>query len=164
VFFLKPARLEELLIYMAVFEAAAVVNPGGGFSFGLSPYFFTACLLAIRIGAKWQNGRIRFQRGEFAQNHPQIAAIFILWSVLSAFLLPPVCGHAGRYPTRGIENVSYMEPPPLKWTFSNAGQAGYMVLNFFVLLALADFCTRRPMDALMDAFSYSGAIDDRYGV
>jgi hypothetical protein len=159
VFFLRPARLEELLIYMAVFEAAAVVNLGGGFSFGLSPYFFTACLSAVRIGAKWNNGRIRFQRGEFAQNHLQIAAIFIAWCVVSAFLLPHLfAGTPVDSPRSGVEDVSYMEPPPLKWSFSNAGQAGYMMLNFLVLLALADFCTRRPLDALMNAFSYSGGI------
>jgi hypothetical protein len=159
VFFLRPARLEELLIYMAVFEAAAVVNLGGGFSVGLSPYFFTASLLAIRIGAKWNNGRIRFKRGEFTQNHLQIAAIFILWCVISAFVLPVLFeGTPVDSPRAGVENVSYMEPPPLKWTFSNAGQAGYMVLNFFALLALADFCTSRPLNALMDAFSYSGGI------
>src|SRR5689334_15567051 len=130
VYFGWPSRLEELLFYMAIFEAAAVVNLGAGFSFGLSPYFFTACLLGIRVALKWRRGGIRFERGEFAQNHLQIAAIFILWCVVSAFLLPILFeGTPVDSPRAGVENVAYMAPPPLKWSFSNAGQAGYMVLN-----------------------------------
>jgi hypothetical protein len=88
IFLLWPSRLEELLIYMSVFQAAAVANLGGGFAFGLSPYFFTASLLAARVTLKWLSGNLRFQRGEFAQSHFQIAALFIGWAVLSAFLMP----------------------------------------------------------------------------
>jgi hypothetical protein len=47
---------------------------------------------------------------------------------------------------------------PLQWSFSNAGQAGYMILNFFVLVALADFRSTRPIDALLNAFTFSGLI------
>src|ERR1700730_4222498 len=88
VFLLQPARLEELLIYMAVFQGAAVLNVSGGFAVGLSPYFFTASLLALRVGLKWVSGKIRFQRGEFAQTHLRITTFFIAWCVVSAFLLP----------------------------------------------------------------------------
>jgi hypothetical protein len=158
VFLLWPSRLEELLIYMAVFEAAAVLNVGGGFSFGLSPYFFTATLLAARAGPKWINGRIRFQRGEFVQNHLQIAIFFVAWCVISAFVLPILFeGTPVDSPRAGAEAVFYLALP-LRWSFSNAGQAGYMVLNFFVLLAFADVRARHQLEPLMDAFTYSGVI------
>jgi hypothetical protein len=157
-FLLSPLRLEELLIYMAVFEAAAVLNLDGGFSFGLSPYFFTACLLATRVGLRWTNGKIRFQRGEFAQNHLLIAAFFVLWCVVSAFLLPILFeGTPVDSPRAGAEAVLYL-PLPLRWSFSNAGQAGYMILNFLVLVAFADFCAGRRVQLLMDAFTYSGLV------
>jgi hypothetical protein len=158
VFLLRPSRLEELLICLAVFQGAAVVNLGGGFTFGLSPYFFTASLLAVRVGLKWTSGRIRFQRGEFAQNHLQIAAFFIAWCVVSAFLLPILFeGTPVDSPRAGAEAVFYLALP-LRWSFSNAGQAGYMVLNFLVLLAFTDFCAGRSLEPLMEAFTYSGVI------
>jgi len=84
VFLLRPSRLEELLIYMAIFQGAAVINLGGAFSFGLSPYFFTASLLAIRVAVRWITGRVRFRKGEFAQNHLKLTALFVTWCVSSA--------------------------------------------------------------------------------
>jgi hypothetical protein len=158
VFLLWPSRLEELLLYLVVFQGAAVLNLGGGFGFGLSPYFFAASLLAARVGIKWSGGQIRFHRDEFAQRHLRVAALFISWCVVSAFLLPILFrGMPVDSPRAGAENQFYLRLP-LQWTFSNAGQAGYMVLNFFVLVALTDFCTRRPPQLLIKAFSYSGLI------
>jgi hypothetical protein len=158
VFLLRPARLEETLIYMAVFQAAAVVNLGGGFSIGLSPYFFVACLITARVALRWMTGSIRFNRGEFAQRHLRIVALFVAWCIVSSFLLPILFeGTPVDSPRAGAEAVFYLALP-LKWTFSNAGQAGYMLLNFFVLVALADFGISRPAKALMDAFTYSGVI------
>jgi hypothetical protein len=158
VFLLWPGRLEELLIYMAVFQAAAVVNLGGGFTFGLSPYFFTACLVAGRVTLRWITGKLWFWRGEFAQSHLQIAALFVAWCVLSAFSLPILfAGTPVDSPRAGAEAVFYLALP-LKWSFSNAGQAIYMILNFFVLVALADFSGNRPMERLLNAFTYSGII------
>ena len=158
VFLVRPARLEQMLICMAVFQAAAVLNLGGGFSFGLSPYFFTACLLAARVTLRWVTGGIRFWRGEFAQTHLQIAALFIGWCVLSAFLLPILFeGTPVDSPRAGAEAVFYLALP-LKWSFSNAGQAMYMVLNFFVLVALAEFSVSRRIESLLNAFTFSGVI------
>jgi hypothetical protein len=112
----------------------------------------------MRVGFKWSNGRIRFQRGEFAQNHLQIAAFFVVWCVISAFLMPILFeGTPVDSPRAGAEAVFYLALP-LRWSFSNAGQAGYMMLNFFVLLAFADFSATRPSARLMDAFTYSGVI------
>jgi hypothetical protein len=158
VFLLRPSRLEELLIYMAIFQGAALVNLGGAFSLGLSPYFFTASLIATRVAFKWISGRVRFQKGEFAQNHLKIALLFVAWCVVSAFLLPILFeGTPVDSPRAGAEAVFYLALP-LRWSFSNAGQAGYMVLNFFVLLAFAGFCTGRSLERLLDAFTYSGVI------
>lgn len=157
-FLLRPSRLEELLIYMAIFQGAAVVNLGGAFSFGLSPYYFTACLLAACVALRWTTGRILFQKGEFAQKHLKMAALFVVWCVISAFLFPFFFeGTPVDSPRAGAEAVFYLALP-LHWSFSNAGQAGYMVLNFFVLLSFADFCVKRPLERLMDAFTYSGVI------
>jgi hypothetical protein len=158
VFLLTPSRLEELLIFMAIFEGAAVLNVGGGAGFGLSPFFFVAALLATRTIIKWYNNKILFQRGEFAQDHLRIAAIFTGWCVVSAFLLPVLFrGTPVDSPRAGAEAVFYLALP-LKWTFSNAGQAGYMVLDFLALLALSDFCAKRPVERLVNAYTCSGAM------
>jgi hypothetical protein len=164
VFLFKPSRLEELLICMAVFQGAAVINLGGGFGFGVAPYFFTAALLAVRIATKWINGRIAFQREEFAQIHLQMLSVFVGWCVVSAFILPVIFeGTPVNSPRAGAESVFYLALP-LKWSFSNAGQAGYMLLNFFVLLAFADFCKNRPLERLINAFTYSGIIVSLIGL
>jgi hypothetical protein len=158
VFLFWPSKLEQFLIFMVVFQAASVLNLGGGFAFGLSPYFFTASLVAFRIGLKWHRGRIRFERGEFAQNHLQIAAVFIGWCVISAFILPVLfAGIPVDSPRAGAESVFYLALP-LRWSFSNAGQAGYMLLNFFTLLALVNSCVDGSVRPLTEAFSYSGLI------
>jgi hypothetical protein len=158
VFLLWPSKLEQFLIFMVVFQAASVLNLGGGFAFGLSPYFFTASLLALRIGLRWSRGGVRFQRGEFAQKHLQIAAVFIGWCVVSAFLLPVLFdGIPVDSPRAGAESVFYYALP-LRWSFSNAGQAGYMLLNFFALLALVTSCIDGSVQRLTEAFSYSGLI------
>jgi hypothetical protein len=152
------SRAEELLIYLAVFQGAAVLNTSGGFSIGLSPYFFATCLISVRIGLKWVCGHIRFRREEFAQRHLQIVSLFIGWCVVSAFLLPFLFeGIPVDSPRAGAEAVFY-QALPLRWSFSNAGQAGYMVLNCLVLLALADFVVTRPPSRLLDAYTYSGVI------
>jgi hypothetical protein len=158
VFLLWPSHLEELLLYMAVFQAAAVLNLNGGFTFGLSPYFFTAAMLAPRVGIKWHSGRIRFRRSEFTQKHLRLAALFIVWCVISAFALPILFEGVPVDSARAAAEGVFYSALPLKWSFSNAGQAAYMVLNFGVLLAFADFSTRRPLESLMDAFTYSGVI------
>jgi hypothetical protein len=77
---------------------------------------------------------------------------------MSAFLLPILfAGAPVDSPRAGAEAIFYLALP-LRWTFSNAGQAGYMILNFCVLLAFADYCSTRSVDALIRAFSYSGLI------
>jgi hypothetical protein len=158
VFLFRPSRLEELLIYMAVFQGAAVLNLGGAFTVGLSPFFLAASLLALRVCLKWTTGRIRFHRGEFTQHHLAIASFFFVWCVVSAFLLPILFdGIPVDSPRAGAEAVFYLRLP-LHWGLSNAGQAGYMMLDFVVLLAFVDFCAGRPLEDLMAAFTYSGVI------
>jgi hypothetical protein len=158
VYLFRPSRLVELLIYVAVFQGASVLNAGGGFSVGLSPYYLVAALVSFRVTMKWASGKIHFHRGEFAQIHLQLMAVFIGWCVVSAFLLPVLFeGTPVDSPRAGAEAVFYLAFP-LKWSFSNAGQAGYMVFNFLVLLALADYAAKHSTRRLIDAFSYSGMI------
>ena len=156
-FVLRPSKLEQLLIVMAVFQGAAVLNAGGGFAVGLSPFFFTACLLSARTGARWVSGKIIFRQSEASQIHLRIVSLFVGWCVISSFFLPRLFdGIPVDSPRAGAEAVFYLALP-LHWSFSNMGQAGYMVLIFMVLLAFAD-CAERRFDDLLDAFTYSGLI------
>jgi len=155
---LRPGRLEEFVVYMAVFQGAAVINVGGSFGFGILPFFLGAGLLAARLALEWINGGIRFRRNELARTHLQLMGIFVAWCVLSAFLLPILFeGTPVDSPRAGAEAVFY-SALPLKWSFSNAGQAGYIVIDFCVLVAFSSFSVKYAPQRLIEAYSCSGLI------
>jgi hypothetical protein len=64
----------------------------------------------------------------------QVMAVFVGWTVLSAFVSPVLfLGTPVDDPRMGVD-ASYLSQMPLKLSFSNVGQAAYMVLNFLLLL------------------------------
>jgi hypothetical protein len=155
--FLFSSYLAEWAIFCAVLQSAALVNVGGGFAVGLSPYFFVTALMALRIVPQWATGRIHFFAEEPVAGHMRILSIFIIWCVFSAFALPILFdGMPVDSPRLGVDQ-SYYTQLPLHWSPSNGGQAGYMVLNFVMVLGLVQLATRPGrLRRLTTAFSWSG--------
>jgi hypothetical protein len=158
VFLFAPARLSEWAIFVAIFQAAAVVNITHGFVFGLAPYFLAALLVAARMVPQWLNRRIWFVRAEPASLHIRVMALFVGWTMFSAFALPVLfAGMPVDDPRAGVD-TSYRFQMPLHWSFSNVGQAGYMLLNFLLVLHMLQMSERANyIERLQRAFSFSGA-------
>lgn len=152
-----PSRLSEWAVFVTIFQAAAVANIGSGFAFGLAPYFFVAMFIGARVIPQWWSGRIRFFRHEPAMRHIQLMALFVGWAVFSAFVLPLLFAGIPVDSPRKSVDASFFWQMPLHWSFSNAGQAAYMVLNFVILLHMLQMSAEPGyLDRLQRAFSWSG--------
>jgi hypothetical protein len=149
--------LAEWAIFSSVLSGAALVNIGGSFAVGLSPYFFMVALIASRVIPQWATGRIRFFADEAIVPHVRIFAVFIIWCVFSAFFLPTLFdGLPVDSPRAGVDQSYYIQFP-LHWSLSNAGQAGYMILNFVMIMCLLQVVARPGrLQSLANAFSWSG--------
>jgi hypothetical protein len=159
VYLFYPHRLAELAIFLGVFQAAAVANLGGGFAIGISPFFFVTILIGLRLVPQWLSGRVRFFREEPVAWHACVLAIFTLWGVFSAFLLPNLfTGLLVDAPRSGVD-VTYYLQEPLHWTYSNAGQATYLILDFVLALELLQIAPQSgTLKRLAAAFSWSGIL------
>src|SRR5271163_4937403 len=155
--FLFSSYSPEWAIFSAVLEGAALVNIGGGFAVGLSPYFFVVALIALRTMPRWATGRIRFYPQEPIESNVRILAIFIAWCVFSAFALPVLfAGLPVQSPRAGVDQDYYIQTA-LQWSPSNGGQAGYMILNFVMVMCLVQVAALPGrLERLVSAFSWSG--------
>jgi hypothetical protein len=151
------SHLAEWAIFSSVLQGAALVNMGSSFAVGLSPYFFVVALIASRVIPQWATGRIRFFRDEPVARHVRTLAIFIIWCVFSAFALPVLFdGLPVDSPRLGVDQGYYIQSP-LHWSPSNAGQAGYMILNFLMVICLLQIVLRpERLQRLVSVFSWSG--------
>jgi hypothetical protein len=159
VFFFAPARLGEWAILISIFQAAAIVNLRSGFAFGLAPFFLVALMVAARVIPQWLSGNVRFFRNEPALLHVRLMAVFIGWTVFSAFALPILfAGTPVDDPRKGIDQSYYLQMP-LHLSFSNAGQAAYMLLNFFLLMHMVQMSEQPEyFERIAHAFSLSGLL------
>ena len=155
----------EWAIITAIFQGAALVNSGGGFAIGLSPYFFVTGLIALRLVPQLLTGRVSFFTHEPVRSHVHVLVMFILWCAVSAFVLPMLFqGLPVDSPRSGVDS-SYYTQLPLTWSFSNAGQAGYMILNLMLVLRLLQLSTsQKRLERLINAFSWSGMLVAGVGV
>jgi hypothetical protein len=149
--------LVEWAIFSSVLQGAALINIGGGFAVGLSTYFFVVVLMASRVVPEWATGSIRFFSGEPVVSHVRILVVFIIWCVFSAFALPVIFdGIPVDSPRMGVDQSYYIQSP-LHWSASNAGQAGYMILNLVMVMCLLRTATwPGRLERLVSAFSWSG--------
>jgi hypothetical protein len=149
--------LPEWAVFVSVLQGAALVNVGGGFAVGLSPYFFVAALIASRLLPQWLTGRIRFFSEEPAWLHTRVLALFAIWSVISALMLPVLfAGLPVDSPRAGVDK-SYYTQAALSLSGSNIGQAGYMILNFAMVVCLVQVAIQPGrLNRLVKAFSWSG--------
>lgn len=153
----SPSRLTEWAVFVSIFQAAAVVNIGGGFAVGLSPYFLVAGLVGMRMVPLWWSGRIRFFRDEAVLRHLRVLALFVGWAMFSAFAAPVLFGGTPVDSPRAGVDQSFFFQRPLHWSFSNAGQAGYLLLDFLLVLQMLQMSGQRGyVERLERAFSSSG--------
>jgi hypothetical protein len=155
--FCFSSYLPEWAIFVSVLQGAALVNVSGGFAVGLSPYFFVAALIASQLLPQWLTGRIRFFPGEPAWLHTRVLALFAIWSVISALMLPVLfAGLPVDSPRAGVDK-SYYTQAALSLSGSNIGQAGYMILNFAMVVCLVQVAIQPGrLNRLVKAFSWSG--------
>lgn len=156
-FCFRPKYLFSWAIIVSAFQAASVVNIGGGFAIGVSPYFFVVTLVAVRFAWACLQGRIGFKQDDVALGITRPLYMLLVWGVMSAFLLPRL--FAGMYvdtPRLGMDPVS---TTPLEWSMSNAAQAGYLILNcVFLIYVMWRSTDSRYIDQLASAFVWCGAI------
>lgn len=155
--FCFSSYMAEWAIFTAILQGAALVNLGGGFPVGLSPYFFVSVLVAVRVVPQLLTGRIRFFTNEPVRGHVHVLVMFIAWCAVSAFVLPVLFQGLPVDSPRGGVDSSYYTQLPLRWSFSNAGQAGYMIVNFMLVLRLLQLsANQKRLERLINAFSWSG--------
>jgi hypothetical protein len=157
IFYFRPKYLVAWAIIVSAFQAASVINIGGGFAIGISPYFFVVSLITIRFAVACLEGRLSFKRGDIALEITRPLLMLAGWGVASAFLLPHL--FAGTYvdtPRLGMDPVS---TTPLAWSMSNAAQAGYLILNsVFVIYVVWRSTESSFVDQLANSFIWCGAI------
>jgi hypothetical protein len=165
VLFLAPSRLGQCAIVVSSLAAASVVNVGGGFAVGISPYFFAAAVIAARMMSRLLTGRIRFGADEPILGHVRTLALFVAWGVASAMILPVLFSGMPVDLGRIGVDTTFFALVPLHWTFSNVGQAGYLVLDLcLVLLFLRNASRPGYIEGLVEAFTWSGLIVVGVGV
>jgi hypothetical protein len=162
VFFLRPNDLGPWAVVMATFQAAAVVGIEGNFPIGITPYFFSLMLIAVRFVPRWLSGKCGFVRSDLAMMITQPLLLLAIWSIASAFTLPWLFAGVGvNLPRGGMDSP---ETSPLRWSMSNAAQAAYVGLNtIFVTQLLWESRAPGFFERLGHAFILSGVIASAIG-
>jgi hypothetical protein len=129
-----------LLLFTSVFQAAVVfsVFAGHGFLFGVAPYWFVGAFLffAVVIQSPSAARTLTAIRPKDARLATLCLSAFAVYAIASAFTLPWIFeGIKVLSPRSGLD-IQYLNPSTLRWSLSNAGQAGYMLMNFAVFLFL----------------------------
>jgi hypothetical protein len=162
IFYVRPRFLISWAIIVSAFQAASVINFGGDFAIGVSPYFLVVSLVAIRFVAVFLQGRLGFKHDDIALDITVPLIMLAAWGVASAFLLPHLfAGIHVDTPRLGMDPVS---TTPLEWSMSNAAQAGYLILNsVFLIYVMWRSGDPYYTDQLTTAFVWSGAIASAVG-
>jgi hypothetical protein len=163
IFVARPQLLVPWAIVVSAFQAASVFNIGGSFPVGVSPYFFVTILITFRFLPLWLSGRLGFGGTEPILSYIRPLCLLVIWGTASAFLLPVVFRGVGVDQPRGGMDLGFTTP--LSWTFSNAAQAGYLVLNsIFVVYMTWLAAESNYTTSFVRAFFWSGVIAASVGV
>ena len=156
IFALAPRYLVPWAIAVSVLQAAAVFNVGGAFPIGVSPYFFVTILICLRFFPLWLSGQLGFAREESVCLYVRPLLMMVLWGVLSAAVFPVLfSGALVDFPRGGMDAASSV---PLRWTWSNLAQAGYLGLNcVFIIYMLWQSVDGIQIQRCIAAFRWSGA-------
>ena len=162
---LWPSRLGQWAILVSALGAASVLNVGGGFPVGITPYFFVGALIAARIIAQMLTGRLGLKADEPTQRHVRVLVVFVAWAVVSALLLPILFSGMPVDLGRAGVDATYFYLVPLHWSFSNVGQAGYLVIDLCVVLCFLRNAARPGyVEGLVRAFTWCGLVVTAVGV
>ena len=155
-FVVAPRYLVPWAVGLSVLQAASVVNVGGVFPIGVSPYFFVTLLICLRFLPLWLSGQLGFAREEAVCIYLRPLLLMVLWGILSATVFPVLfSGALVDSPRGGMDAASSV---PLQWTWSNVAQAGYLVLNVvFIVYMLWQSVDRIHLERCIAAFRWSGA-------
>src|SRR6266478_6325499 len=156
VFLVRPGFLVPWAIIVSVFQAASVINIGGSFPVGISPFFFVLALIALRFVPQYLAGRFWFSQDDPILSLFRPLTLFVLWGIASAFVLPLLFANLTvNVPRAGMDSAAL----PLHWSMSNAAQAGYLLLDYVFLFNVAKFSSgHRGMEAIVWAFRWAGVI------
>lgn len=157
-----PSYLTAWAIIVSAFQAASVMNLGGAFPIGITPYFFVVTLIVLRFIPQWLSGRIGFANDD--QALPMIRCLILLtaWGIISAFVLPHV--FAGLDVDTPRQRMDPLYTEPLRWTMSNVAQAGYLLLNcLFLIYAVSSRNAQAELHRNINAFLITGLIVALFG-
>jgi hypothetical protein len=158
IFLARPGFLVPWAILVSVFQAASVINVGGGGSYpvGIAPFFFVVVLIALRFVPQYLTGRFWFSQDDPILTLFRPLTFFGLWGIASAFVLPFLFANvAVNNPRAGMDTAVL----PLHWSLSNAAQAGYLLLDCIFLFNLTKYSIgHRGMEAIVWAFRWAGLI------
>lgn len=130
---LWPRALLSLLVVASIFEAASVFSGSiGSFVFGVSPFCFVEICVALRL--LWivlDRGTIFPPKENPLRPIAVLLVVFLVWSAVSAFLMPHLFDGTPVIPPRDRQDVDIIlfNFAPLHWAFSNFGAAAYLFLN-----------------------------------
>ncbi|HTU54497.1 MAG TPA: hypothetical protein VMF62_11045 [Acetobacteraceae bacterium] len=165
VFFLAPGRLGQWAILVSALGAASVLDVGGGFPVGITPYFFVAALIGARVIGQMLTGRLGLPANRAIQGHLRVLVLFVAWAVVSALVLPILFSGMPVDLGRAGVDTTYFYLVPLRWSFSNVGQAGYLVLDLCVVLFFLRNAQRPGyVEGLVRAFTWCGLLVTAVGV
>lgn len=104
-----------------------------GFSFGVNAYYFLGLLLLpISFFLAFS---IHFHLNVYVKRILAILFCLVAWGVFSSFLNPFLFENISVFsPRLGIDTQVKFGPTALKWSFSNFGQALYLLINFNIVL------------------------------
>jgi hypothetical protein len=130
-FIARPGWLLPLLIVSSIFQGAAVVNISTGADYGLSPYYFFAILVAVRV---WLGTLVGFS-GVLMRRRWVPLMLFVLVAVFGAVVLPNIFqGIAVFNPREGID-AQQGSLSRLVFSAANLTHSSYLLLNVSVLVA-----------------------------
>jgi hypothetical protein len=156
IFLTAPQYLLPSAIAVSVLQAASILNVGGAFPIGITPYFFVTILIWVRFVPLWLSGQIGFGSDEHVRFYLHPLLLFVIWGLASAIILPVIFKGALVYTPRAGMDV--YQTSPLQWTWSNAAQAGYLLLNcVFVIFVIWKSIDRLQFERCIAAFRWSGA-------
>jgi hypothetical protein len=152
--FSQPLRLLQLLLIMAIFEAAAALTIGG---LGLQPDIVPSIAFIAYVGLQLLLGA-QYPGAHMAWRSCIPFLLFTAWALATSYFMPHVFeGRIYVWPQKVAPPfvASLLEPSP-----SNINQDIYLLLNTALLTTGAIFLTRSrfPLRSVLNAYFISGFV------
>jgi hypothetical protein len=170
IFLARGQYLVPLLVLSSIFQAASVLNLNlRGFPVGIQPYYFVALLVSF---CAYRDRAVVLSRLRLLA--PQTKGVlrallaFCGWAVASAFFFPVIFAGIAIIDPRsalngarlagdeGLRYATLARLTALKWSFTNLGQAAYLILNgvavaYAAAMGIQEATSRRVLRSLWAA-------------